>query len=104
MLARIELLELLRRLARWAPGSKGCSPVDLANVLRISVREITPLSLPDIRAPIMAEAGTAEPGCGDGGAALGAAAGGPPGKPPGPVNGVAGAVGEGDADSTTHMR
>jgi hypothetical protein len=96
MLTRIELLELFRRLARWAPGSVGCKPVDLANALRMSVSEMTPLSLPDIRAPTMAAAGIA----GDGGPPGGGA----PVKLWGPASGVAGALGEGDADSTTHMR
>ena len=107
MLARMELLELMRRFARWALGSVGFRPVDFANRLRISVREMTPLRRPDIRAPIMADAGTAGAFCGEGGATLalaGAVGGGPPGKLPGPVKGVAGPVGEGDADSTTHMR
>lgn len=104
MLARIELLELLRRRARWCPGSLGCRPVDLAKVLSISVREMTPLNLPDIRAPIKLDAGTTGAICGDGGAPLGATGAGPPGKLPGPVKGVAGAVGDGDAESTTHIR
>ena len=69
------------------------------------MREMTPLNLPDIRAPIMADAGTAGVVCGDGGAPpLGAVGGGPPGKLPGPVKGVAGPLDEGDADSTTHIR
>ena len=59
MLARIELVELFRRLALCAPGSVGFSPVDLAKELRMSVSDTTPLSLPDNRAPIMADAGTA---------------------------------------------
>lgn len=103
MLGRIELLELFLRLARWTPGSDGFSPVDLANVFSTSVNETTPLSFPDIRAPIRAEAGTEAAICGDGGAA-----GAPCVKLAGPVNGVvmgvSGAVGDGDDDSTTHMR
>lgn len=50
----------------------------------------------------MAEAGTAAAGTGDGGAP-------PGGHEPlasdwGPINGVAGVDGDGEADSTTHMR
>lgn len=56
MLARM-LLELLLRLARRASsGSCGCRPLALANKLRISVKLITPLSLPDRLAPVIAEA------------------------------------------------
>ena len=105
MLARMELVELFRRLALWARGSVGFKPVDLAKELRISVSDTTPLNLPDMRAPIIAEAGTAGDSWGEAGAPLlGAAGGAVPGKLPGPVNGVAGPDGEGDADSTTHMR
>ena len=51
MLVRI-LLELLLRLARRvSSGSCGCSPLARANAFRISVRLITPLSLPDKLAP-----------------------------------------------------
>lgn len=104
MLGRIELLELLRRRARCSPGSVGCSPVDRANMLRMSVREITPLSLPEMRAPGIADAGTAEAVAGEGGAALAGIGGGPLIDPWGGIKGVAGAEGEGDADSTTHIR
>lgn len=105
MLARMELLELFRLLALWAPGSIGFNPVDFAKELRISVRDTTPLSLPDKRAPIIADAGMAGDVCGDaGGPLLGVRVGGPPGKLLGPVNGVAGPVGEGEVESTTHMR
>lgn len=100
MLARTELLELFLRLARCTPGSDGFNPVDLANALRISVKETTPLSFPDIRAPTMADAGTEAAIWGEGGATGGV----PCVKLDGPVNGVSGAVGDGDADSTTHMR
>ena len=103
MLARIELLELLRRLALCSPGSRGWSPVDLANVLRISVNEMTPLSFPDSLAPAIADAGTAGAAAGDGGAPPAAAVG-APGNDCGPANGVAGADGDGEGDSTTHMR
>jgi hypothetical protein len=51
MLVRM-LLELLRLLARRASsGSCGFSPLARANVFRMSVRLITPLSLPDRLAP-----------------------------------------------------
>lgn len=109
MLGRTELLELLLRRARCSPGSVGCSPVNLANRLRISVKEMTPLSLPDMDAPAMADAGTdvartAGDGTGDGGAPWWAAGTEPPEKPCGASNGVAGVDGDGEADSTTHMR
>lgn len=95
-----ELLELRLLLARCSPGSDGFSPVDLANILRTSVRETTPESLPERRAPAIADAGTAAAVTGDGGATLVAAL----VKPCGAIRGVAGAEGEGDADSTTHIR
>lgn len=105
MLGRTELLELLRRLARCSPGSDGFRPDDLAKRLRMSVRDTTPLKRPERLAPGRAEAGTlcwACWGSGEGGAEPG------PGTrtepPDGARSGVAGAEGEGDADSTTHMR
>jgi hypothetical protein len=56
MLLRI-LLELLRLRARLASsGSCGCRPLTLAKRLRMSVRLITPLILPDRLAPGMADA------------------------------------------------
>lgn len=66
------------------------------------MRETTPVSFPERRAPAMAEAGTVGVDTGDGGAP-------PPADDPeasdwGPINGVAGAEGDGEADSTTHMR
>ena len=65
----------------------------LANMFRMSVNEITPVSLPDILAPAMAEAGTAALGTGEaGGPVVGAA------------SGVAGCVGDFDSSSTTHIR
>lgn len=117
-LGRTELLELRLRLARCSLGSEGCKPVDFANMFSTSVNEMTPVSLPERRAPAMAdagtaavgtgEAGTAAVGTGDGGAGAntGAAGGGGPAvvKDWGPIKGVAGAEGEGDADSTTHIR
>ena len=62
MLGRTELLELLRRLARCSPGSCGCRPVNLANTLRMSVSEMTPLSLPEMLAPASADAGMGDRG------------------------------------------
>lgn len=54
MLVRM-LLELLRLLARRASsGSCGCSPLARANTFRMSVRLMTPLSLPDRLAPVIA--------------------------------------------------
>lgn len=102
MLGRTELLELRRRRALCSPGSPGFSPVDFANMLRTSVRETTPVSFPDRRAPAMAEAGTAAAGTGEGGAPPGADE--PVASDWGPTNGVAGADGDGEADSTTHIR
>jgi hypothetical protein len=55
------LLELDLRLARLASsGSCGWSPLALANRFRISVRLMTPLSLPDRLAPGMLEMADAE--------------------------------------------
>lgn len=68
-LGRTELLELRLRRARCSPGSAGLRPVDLANMLSTSVSEMTPLNLPESRAPAMAEAGTADVGTGDAGIA-----------------------------------
>jgi len=101
-LGRTELLELLRRLALCSPGSAGFNPLNLANMLRMSVRETTPLSFPEMRAPAKAEAGTATAGTGDGGAWFDGGA--PLTWVWGPISGVAGADGDGDADSTTHIR
>jgi hypothetical protein len=72
-------------------------------MFRMSVSEITPVNRPDKRAPGRDAAGTvpnADPGRrGDSGAEprLGA-------RTVGASSGVAGADGDGDADSTTHMR
>lgn len=60
MLLRM-LLELERRRAcRASSGSWGLSPLARANRLRISVRLMTPLSLPERLAPGMAEMADAE--------------------------------------------
>lgn len=148
-LGRIELLELRLRLALCSPGSVGCSPLDRAKRFKMSVSEITPVSLPDRCAPGSAAAGTedeaekmgVESGKGDGGAedcmfcplvnTVADTDGDPPpaaatvvgpdvellmasAEPPalavavvvptGPRRGVAGALGLGEADSTTHIR
>ena len=57
-LGRTELLELRLRLARCSDGSDGFKPLDLANKLRTSVKETTPVSRPDRLAPGSAAAGT----------------------------------------------
>lgn len=75
-LGRTELLELRRRRARCSPGSVGCRPLDRAKTFRMSVSEMTPVSLPERCAPGIAAAGTEddgekmgfESGRGDGGA------------------------------------
>lgn len=59
MLGLIELLELLRLRARWSLGLKGFSPLCRAKRFRISVREMTPVKRPEIRAPGKAAAETA---------------------------------------------
>lgn len=64
---------------------------------------MTPVSLPDREAPGSADAGTAAVGTGEGGAAFWDDDEVVP-CPCGPIKGVAGAEGEGDADSTTHIR
>jgi hypothetical protein len=119
MLLRI-LLELLLRRARLASsGSWGCSPLAFANRFKTSVKLMTPLSLPDRLAPLMADAemagatapvparcvGDVEltgvgPMCvagrgvmGDGGT-----------RDAGCSAGVGGPEDEGDGLSTTHMR
>lgn len=53
-----------------------------------------------MRAPIIADAGTEADSWGEGGATEGK----PCVKLDGPVRGVSGAVGDGDDDSTTHIR
>lgn len=129
-LGRIELLELRLLRARCSPGSVGRKPLDRANKFRISVNEMTPVSFPDRWAPAMAAAGTAFEGVGKTGVDKGSGLGGaeawlfcaPPVVAPavmtvadmdgdtlpaagvGPNSGVSGALGLGDALSTTHMR
>lgn len=118
-----ELLLLLLLLARCSLGSDGRRPLFLANKLRISVSDTTPVNRPDNLAPGNAAAGT-EAGSGlcgpvemavpDGTTTLGLGlipVAGETGMTGGAMTGwlgarrgVAGALGEGDADSTTHMR
>lgn len=89
-------------------------------MLRTSVNETTPLNVPERRAPAIADAGTVGTGTTEGMIGDGGATGTVPEalpvagwegcggiavvKPWGPIRGVAGAEGEGDADSTTHIR
>ena len=54
----LELLELPLLFLLASSGSVGCSPLALANRFRISVRLITPLNLPDMCWPGIAEAET----------------------------------------------
>jgi hypothetical protein len=96
VVGRIEPLELLLRRMRCSHGSAGCSPENLANKLRMSVKEMTPLRRPEMRAPAMADAGTADEGTGDKGMAWA--------ECEGPRRGVDGADGDGDPESTTHIR
>lgn len=105
MLGRNELLELRRRRAsRWSFGLEGLRPDWRAKRFKTSVRETTPVRRPDRRAPGMAAAEIADVGRlevndGDGGAeeafgTITAEA----------LRGVEGIDGDGDADSTTHIR
>lgn len=50
-LGRTELLELRRLRDLWSLGLRGLRPDWRAKRLRTSVREITPVKRPDIRAP-----------------------------------------------------
>ena len=54
----LELLELPLLCLLASSGSVGCSPLALANRFNISVRLITPLNLPDMCCPGIAEAET----------------------------------------------
>jgi hypothetical protein len=105
---------LLRRLARRASsGSCGLRPLTLANRFRISVRLITPLSLPDRLAPGIADAemaGAAAPESGDCdaigvGIAAGSGVTGDEGtNTAGAMAGVGGPDDAGEGASTTHIR
>jgi len=59
MLGLTEILELRLLLDLSSLGSDGCRPDCLANRLRTSVRETTPVSRPEIPAPGTADADTA---------------------------------------------
>ena len=54
----LELLELPRLFLLASSGSVGCSPLAFANRFNMSVKLITPLNLPDICCPGIAEAET----------------------------------------------
>ena len=54
----LELLELPLLFLLASSGSVGCNPLALANRFSISVKLITPLNLPDICCPGIAEAET----------------------------------------------
>lgn len=106
MLGLIELLELRRRRSRESVGLNGFKPDCLAKRLSTSVSDITPVSRPDNLVPGRAAADTAGKEVendGDAGVELleydrfacvreGVA------------SGVAGVEGEGEGDSTTHIR
>jgi len=115
------LLELDLRLARLASsGSCGCRPLARAKRLRISVRLMTPLSLPDRLAPVIAEADIAGATAPDPARCVGAVeltAVGPEEiiagrgvigeggtRTDGVSAGVPGPEDAGDGESTTHMR
>ena len=130
---RTEQLELRLLLALCSLGSNGLRPLVFANKFRMSVNDTTPVKRPDSPAPGSAEAGTEVNGpCagGDWGVDVVMAPGGGtttaadpgaglpalPGEATGGDNverggkleacskGVAGALGDGEADSTTHIR
>lgn len=126
-LGRTDELELRRLLARCSDGSDGRRPLDLAKRFKMSVMDTTPVSRPDSRAPGSPLGMTVVVkvwlGSGEGGAGALAGDGGMTTLPDGvgpstPVvgangapagwlgwsSGVAGALGDGEADSTTHMR
>jgi len=86
-------------------GLNGLRPDWRAKRFRISVRDTTPVNRPEIRAPGRAEAETGNAPLIEGDAGF------DPGGGTrtawvieGVANGVAGADGEGEADSTTHIR
>lgn len=108
MLGLIELLELRRLRERWSFGLRGCRPDWRAKRFKISVNEMTPVRRPEIRAPGRAAADTAEAGkppliLGETGMEPGVG-GFPAYVIEGVERGVAGFDGDGDADSTTHIR
>ena len=120
MLVRMLLELLLRRARRASSGSCGCSPLALANKLRMSVRLITPLILPERLAPVIADAeieGATAPvparcvgaveftGVGPPDRSAGKGVIGDGGtRVAGAIAGVGGPEDEGDGASTTHIR
>lgn len=106
ILGRMEELELRLRRDRLSLGLNGLRPDWRAKRLRMSVSEMTPVNLPEIRAPGKAEAETAgnvPDKAGDTGPEPGAVE----GKAwviDGVAKGVAGVDGDGEAASTTHIR
>jgi hypothetical protein len=113
-LGRTEALELRLLLARCSDGSVGRRPLDLAKRLSTSVMDTTPVKRPDRREPGKPPGTTVPkfwPGSGDcgvdvlpvGGRMTVPSGGGLAGWM-GWRSGVAGALGEGEADSTTHLR
>jgi len=98
MLGLMELLELLRLLARDSLGLKGLRPDVRANRLRTSDKEITPIKRPDMRAPGRAAAETAGNEGDAGTDPIGCA------TAAWESDGVVGVDGDGEADSTTHIR
>jgi hypothetical protein len=99
ILGRTDMLELLRLLLLCSFGSEGWSPDWRANRFKTSVKDTTPVSFPEIRAPGRAAAETE----GNAGERDGEA--GPCGvaRTAGTAAGVAGVDGEGEALSTTHI-
>jgi len=105
ILGLIELLELLRLLSRWSFGLSGFKPDCRANRLRTSVREITPVRRPEMRAPGSADAEMGNAALRDGDAGVELVLGARTACViEGVAEGVAGAEGEGEALSTTHIR
>lgn len=105
-LGLIDELELRLRRERLSLGLNGFSPDWRAKRFRISVKEMTPVSRPEIRAPGRADAETAgkaadnagdtgpDPDCGGDTTAC---------VIDGVASGVAGVDGDGEAASTTHI-
>lgn len=105
MLGLIELLELRLLLSRWSLGLRGLRPDCRAKRLRMSVSDTTPVSLPEIRAPGRAAAETGKALLIDGEVGFEPAGGARAAwLIEGVARGVAGFDGDGDADSTTHIR
>lgn len=102
ILGRIELLELRRLRSRWSLGLSGFNPDWRPKRFRISVRETTPVSRPEILAPGKAAAETAGNSPASDGEAgvdeLGEC------RVAWLMEGVVPGDGEGEDDSTTHIR